>query len=202
MNLLVVATLLLAPTVLVCSVWGFCYFASKLLAQDEVPFKRMPQETPYDRRYSLCTAELPESKENIEKKVVSDETPEGRVVMRLQDDLFEYWADKAMPYKYLETVARKYVIVHDCRDRYINIFKELLLAHEAKAKEVPEIGGANSVFAKFKKEKKQADNRLVNARANRYKWRGKLAEFDAAPQEVPEAKVVNYASYVQMHKID
>ena len=39
-----------------------------------------------------------------------------------EDEGFEYWADKDIDYKYLETVARKYVTVFSCRDLYIDRF--------------------------------------------------------------------------------
>jgi hypothetical protein len=208
-DLLILSTLLLAPTLVFCAVFGFCHYVTQMLARkedsDEEEEKEEEKEPPYEAFYSLSTAELPETQANLEKKVVEDETPEGRVIMRLQDGLFEYWADKTKSYKYLETVARKYVIVYDCRDQYVNIFKELLLAHEAlqAKKEAP--AKVDSVFAQLKNNKaKPVDNRLVNARANRYKWRGKLAEFFTlqvqATTKTP--KSVNYASYVQMHKIE
>lgn len=196
-ELLVVFTLVLGPTLVYCAVLGFCHYATQRLDEEEE--KEEDKEPPYESFYSLSTAALPETQENLEKKVVQDETPEGRVIMRLQDGLFEYWADKSKAYKYLETVARKYVIVYDCRDQYVNIFKELLLAHEAlqAKKEAPK--KAESVFAQYKA--KPADNRLVNARANRYKWRGKLADF-SEPELQEKPKDLNYANYVQMHKIE
>ena len=39
-----------------------------------------------------------------------------------EDEGFEYWADNAIDYKYLESVARKYVTVFSCRDLYIERF--------------------------------------------------------------------------------
>ena len=42
-----------------------------------------------------------------------------------KDEGFEYWADKDIDYKYLETVARKYVTVFSCRDLYIDRFSLL-----------------------------------------------------------------------------
>ena len=56
--------------------------------------------------------------------------------MKYNDDVerFEYWSDKSIRYKYLEVVSRKYVIIYDCKDKYVNMFKELLEAMD-KAKE-------------------------------------------------------------------
>jgi hypothetical protein len=91
--------------------------------------------------------------------------------MRLADGIFEYWSDRAQHYKYLETVARKYVIVYDRRDQYINIFRELLKAREAM-EAVPE---RSSAYATFKKNVPVRTS-VVNAASNRYKWLGKYVE--------------------------
>ena len=49
-------------------------------------------------------------------------TPDGLVIMRYnkKDEGFEYWADNTIAYKYLETVARKYVTMFHCGELYIN----------------------------------------------------------------------------------
>jgi len=54
--------------------------------------------------------------------VVIDNTPNGYVAMRYSkdEDGFVYWADKAIAYKYLETLARKYVKSFNCAGIYIN----------------------------------------------------------------------------------
>ena len=67
-----------------------------------------------------------EKEENIGKGIVEEETPDGLVIMKYNDDVerFEYWSDKSIKYKYLEVVARKYVIIYDCKDKYVNMFKE------------------------------------------------------------------------------
>jgi hypothetical protein len=124
-----------------------------------------PAETPYECRYTLDTSSLFETPDNLAKGQVEDITPEGRVRMRLTDGVFEYWSERAQHYKYLEAVARKYVIVYDCRDQYINMFRELLKAREA-------VPSKSSVYATLKKNPKS----VVNAVANRYKWLGKYVE--------------------------
>ena len=131
------------------------------------PTKLIDVETPYEGLYPLDTATLFETPENLDKGIVEEMTPEGRVRMRLNDGIFEYWADRAQNYRFLETVARKYVIVYDCRDQYVNMFRELLKAMETE----PVI--PNAVFAKLKRAPRPS---IVNAAANRYKWMGKHVE--------------------------
>ena len=112
---------------------------------------------PYENYYLLGNnkeyVEEFEKDENIRKGVVEEETPDGVVIMKYNNDVerFEYWADKSIKYKYLETVARKYVILFDCREKYINMFKELLESMN-KLKEEKEKRNKNevNVFANLK----------------------------------------------------
>ena len=151
--------------------------------EDQEEEEKEPPEPPYEASYPLDTGELPETSTNLLAGQVEDATPNGRVVLRLREGLFEYWADKPVQYKYLEAVARKYVIVFDCRGEYVNMFRELLNASEKAA--VPK----NDVFATFMKAKG-----VVNERANRYHWMGRLAELEPPP---PRAlpKEIRYADF-------
>ena len=163
------------------------YWALTDLAEEE---EEVPEADPYEAAYPLDTGDLPETVPNMLAKRVEDLTPNGRVVLRLAEGVFEYWADKAVAYKYLETVARKYVIVFDCRAEYVNMFRELLKAvPEALAPEAAPELKAPSVFATFKKERK-----VSTARANRYHWMGRLAELDPPPaRELP--KEIRWADF-------
>jgi hypothetical protein len=48
-------------------------------------------------------------------------TPVGNVIMQynLTKELFVYYSDNMVPFRYLETVARKYVCIFDCKELYI-----------------------------------------------------------------------------------
>lgn len=132
--------------------------------------KKEVHEIKYEWMYPLDTGYLFETPENIAQKLVEDTTPEGIVRMRFIDGIFEYWADRAQNYRFLETVARKYVIVYDCRDQYINIFRELIKAREVI--EPPIV--TSSIY--LKRGGPPPRSYLVNAAANRYKWLGKRVE--------------------------
>ena len=121
-----------------------------------------------------------------------------------KDEGFEYWADKDIDYKYLETVARKYVTVFSCRDLYIDRFsllkekvkniKEQIEENKKKAEEEEKKKKeekeeeTDDVFASLKtynqsskdkveKEKTQLTrNDIVCDQANKYLKRGKLKE--------------------------
>ena len=106
---------------------------------------------------------------------VLDNTPLGNVIMTYNNkkEVFEYYSDNSIPYRFLETVARKYVTTYFCRPLYIDMEEELkesekkLLEQENKEKiqkekeKEDELNNKNvvvkkSVFAKFKSYNKES----------------------------------------------
>ena len=84
--------------------------------------EEMKKPPPYEERYPVKELEGESSKKTKMNNLVLDKTPDGYVAMRYNADEegFEYWCDKNVTYKYLETVARKYVNSFGCPEVYIN----------------------------------------------------------------------------------
>ena len=97
--------------------------------------------------------------------VIMENTPLGNVIMMYDNnrETFNFYSDNMIPYRYLETVARKYVITYNCRPLYIDMEEELkiyerkMLEHEENEKlnnEKTNIAQLSepkkNVFAKFK----------------------------------------------------
>ena len=81
-----------------------------------------------------------ETEENIRNGVVEEETPKGKVILKYceEENAFHYWSEHTQDYKYLEVSARKYVILFDCKDKYVNMFRELVKSihkHDAAKRE-------------------------------------------------------------------
>jgi hypothetical protein len=143
--------------------------------------------------FGLKKEQLIESNENIEKQRVEEETPDGNAVLQWEDDHFVYWSDQQISYKYLETLARKYVILYDCRDKYINIYKELYKAHlKTETETIPQ----ESVFVKAKPVV-QRKTGLVPEKTNVYRWKGKLSEL--VPKEQPVFKPITFSDFKSIH---
>ena len=170
---------------------------------EEVP------EVAFENRYFTEYDDL-EEKELTDKfvkdlalNVIREETPKGEVLMYYSHEMesFIYYSKtKEIPYKYLETLARKYVINYDCKRIYIDIRKEyekgLNKYNELKENKTPEggtggTGGEKSenkkkqLFASFKTynrkgevNAKQKDKiYILREKANRYSYRGKIEEY-------------------------
>jgi hypothetical protein len=167
---------------------------------------------------SLDDIELTEEYvKDLTLNTITDTTPRGDVLMfysKLLDSFVYYSKTKEIPYKYLETVARKYVIKYNCKRLYVDIRKEyekgLKKYKEAKEKEENEkMNGEEDEKDKVKNNKKKqlfvalkTYNRkadvnvkqkdkiyILKEQANRYSYRGRIEEYKEP--SVEETEVVN-----------
>lgn len=113
-----------------------------------VPFeeKYLYQYDEKKRELKRANANAVEKKEELKllkNNYIIEHTPLGNVAMFYDCDResFCYYSDNVIPYKYLETVARKYILVFNCLDVYVDMKEELekvrnqILLEKEKAKE-------------------------------------------------------------------
>jgi len=145
---------------------------------------------PYEFKYPLTEA-VEETEENLLYKRVEEMTPEGHVYMTYDEpsNTFFYWADRSIAYKYLDVVARKYVIVYNCKEVYVNLFREII-QYALKEKEEKE-EEKDDVYATFKTYKPKRIFRPSKEKVNQYKYVGKWKE----PEPVKEYKSSSYLDY-------
>ena len=166
-----------------------CYFLP------QSPIDYIPREVPYENNYMLGSTV--DEEEDLKKiKVVEEMTPEGLVRLKWDNGTFLYWSSRPIQYKYLETVARKYVIVYECKENYINIFEQLAIASLKPTTEPVH----QTVFASFKQyntKRHQIKNvSVVNEKCNQYIWKGKIQDFN--PPVTPVIKEISYADFKKM----
>jgi hypothetical protein len=116
---------------------------------------------------------IDEQLKKFKMNYVIEHTPLGNVLMFYNHDklAFEYYSDLTIPYRYLETVARKYVITYNYRPLYIDMDEEFK-EYENKLKKKEEennqskqencVNKTKDVFAKFKSYNKEAGTGRVN----------------------------------------
>jgi hypothetical protein len=166
------------------------------------------EDISFENRYFTQYDELEEKEltedfvKDLTLNVIREETPKGEVLMYYshEHESFVYYAKtKEIPYKYLETLARRYVIIYDCKKLYVDIRKEYEKGLN-KYKELKENKTSDSVvsgeveknenkkkqlFASFKTynrkgevNAKQKDKiYILREKANRYSYRGKIEEY-------------------------
>jgi hypothetical protein len=88
--------------------------------------------------------------EKLNSCYIIEKTPLGNVLMiyDASKESFKYYSDSTIPYRYLETVGRKYVKTFLCRPVFIDMEEELRICEERWNKEQKE------------KEKEESENRL------------------------------------------
>jgi hypothetical protein len=113
--------------------------------------------------------------ENMKNNYVMEHTPLGNVIMfyNAERETFSFYSDNNIPYRFLETVGRKYVLTFRCRPLYIDMDEELKESEKKiKEKELekkraddnkkPDAQQKKNVFAKFKTYNKEAGAGRVN----------------------------------------
>jgi hypothetical protein len=115
--------------------------------------KELPKyEDKYKKEFEL--AESSGTIENLKYNILMENTPNGNVLIFYDStkDSFVYYSDKVIPYRFLDTVGRKYAIHFKCKNVYI-IDKSQAKNHKSRLKiDVKEC-------------------------ANRYMYLGKIANF-------------------------
>jgi hypothetical protein len=166
-----------------------------------------PYEGLYPIGMSVDDVRGKETSQNIENGVVEEVTPKGRLFMRYMesDDMFQYWSDKSQDYKYLEVAARKYVILFECQEKYVDMVDELVKERNRRkhsaVQNTVQSTAPPSVFATFKQYTTKDSRKIANEKANLYKWKGKLSDYapssDKAQQSQAQsqAPVIRYSEY-------
>ena len=171
---------------------------------------------------------IPANEFDWDNSFTSDETPRGKVVMKYcpETESFWYYSDSPnIPYKYLETVARKYVCDHNRLDVFVDIREELRKGTEEAKQQTEKVKTeegnkqeshtSKQIYAKFKRYNKKnarssANSKritVIRAKANRYSHRGKIADFDellekkASADKEDDTKVpMTYMEWVRLNE--
>lgn len=132
--------------------------------------------------------------DNLQNSYVFEKTPLGNVAMCYNNKKgsFEYFSDNTIPYRYLETVARKYVITFYCKELFVDMNLQLKNA-EMKREEEKEynkqkenIIKTKDLFNTFKNNnsnknsnlnKNNNDKFILKENANRFTHNGKFSNF-------------------------
>jgi len=147
--------------------------------------KPMPRIPHYDESYALDT-EASETDENYKKEQVVEKTPAGVVRMKYDEDekCFVYWSDTTIPTRYLDTVARKYVLAFNRKELY-----EKTEVEYTRRKQV-ELKGP---FLQNQREKRTVE---ITKKMNRYKKKGGLIQIELP---VLNGKNISFIEYKNDH---
>jgi hypothetical protein len=104
----------------------------------------------------------PEQLDSLLNSFVMENTPQGNVVMfwDVKRDTFSYYADHLIPYRFLEVVGRKYVLMNDCRKLFVDMEEEIKTA-EKKLEEKKKQKEEEEEKQKQNKQDESADSKTV-----------------------------------------
>ena len=115
----------------------------------------------------------------LKHNILFERTPIGNIIMYYENDEFKYYCDRTPSFGFLETVARKYVIVFNCKRLY-KIYSEQEIEEKKEKKEEDIKPKKKSVYANFKRynnNKKIKINDNEPILQNKYKFVGKIRDF-------------------------
>ena len=169
--------------------------------------------------------------EQLASCVLIETTPAGNVIMvyNAKRQLFEYYSDCTIPYRYLDTACRKYAAIFGCKPLYVDMNEQvkesetktkLLRESTAKANSMPKVEKKN-VFAKFKtynkdsgrgappknslpggKKVEESEPIVVKERTNKFLCMGKTRNFNTGKkiEQKVVTKKVSFADFKKMPK--
>lgn len=206
---------------------GFCFSSwivgKYILKPLPEPVKIVKKK--YEDKYCLddMQKDLSRNNEVTKNTSVMELTPDGNVIMRYNKERegFEYWCNNQnIKYDYLETVARKFVIMNFCTNLYIDRNKDIKEQHEEldrkeeekkknkekknEEKEEEEKSEEESVFVKSKLsvEKKQEEEmvdrkKIAAKKSNKYLYMGKLKDFEwlRKPKEKNSKNDISFSNF-------
>jgi hypothetical protein len=142
----------------------------------------------YQTWYSLDGTDVFETEENKEKRQVVEQTPAGEVRMKYDDEThtFLYWTDRTIPTYYLHTVARKYVLVFQVKEKYCTPSIEYIPVKKVEIK---------GPFIKYKNP--VSNQTHIEKKMNRYKFMGKLKEEVLMEKENKKISFLEYKNGLQ-----
>jgi len=171
---------------------------------------------PYHEKYNIKDISG-NSQTNI-NNIIVDNTPDGNVSMRYNSDTeaFEYWSDKSVNYKYLETVSRKYVNAFGCGSLYIDRMKllknkvtkieEEIKENLNKQKEQDEEKKSNNSDESNKKDDDVFANLKNYKTSKNEKMKTKLTKndfvCDKANKYIKKGKFMDYSEWIKPSKQD
>ena len=147
----------------------------KRFNNETMPPLPYPVEYPLDENDPEC-----ENLDEMIDNVIVERTPDGTVFMRYNHELegFEYWSENSIPFKFLDTAARKYVLTFRCKNAYTEHKTTVVKDKEHD----PSFNNVDSDL--FVKPKKSAKKKTIVSHSNNFIFKGTCKEAPFFKEEV------------------
>ena len=173
--------------------------------EEETNVEALFEDNNYDKKYKeeikdllfkeYSTTEL----EKFKSKLVEETTPNGLVKMYYDHDYggFIWHCDTSqVPYRFLETVVRKYIIDHDCLSLYVDLKNEIEKGNKLMEKAAEKLKEKrSSVFLNKTDNKELLETVAIKNRYLKFKYSGKLEELDKPAPPVYNMINIDFSTF-------
>lgn len=152
----------------------------------------------YENKYDLLDVENDDDLKDEEKDYndlfFDDETPVGKVIMKYdkENNTFDYYSDRYISNRMLETVCRGFISKNKCYDLYVDYIEEfekrkevLLRVKEEEKKIVENNKNEEDLFVSFKSYNKKKSEKsvtkqdvMIKNNYNKFKFKGKICDYN------------------------
>ena len=122
---------------------------------------------------------------NLLNTYLMEFTPLGIVIMSYENDVFSYYSNKQIPYRLLESICAKFVVIYQVQHLYTQMNCKTT---EIKKKNLPK------GFAKLK-----PDNQLkskIDKSMNNFKYNGQVKDFCFIKKNTLEKENISYSDFI------
>ena len=142
----------------------------------ETPKKVERYEDKYLTKFSALTKSdetKAKADESINKRFVMEMTPVGNVIMQYNTDKgsFVYYSDNIVPFRYLETVSRKYVCLFNCKELFVE-------RHEVKIQLTNAVSIKTKDLMNQKRNPQPLKKEQTEVKMNQYSNAGRFSNFN------------------------
>lgn len=205
------------PITLLFSSWVvakfvFLPYVEMVKNEKEIECPEEEEIVKYENKYPIIEKNVINEDLDTNNCCVCESTPDGLVFIKYnkKNAIFDWWGDnKSISYKYLETVARKYVNSFKCSNFYIDrqedlkeqIEEEEREKMEDEDKKEEEVDSDDDLFVKLKlnekiSPKKKGQRAAING--NKYKYCGKIKDFKILKKIEKKKKKLDFSSWKSM----
>jgi hypothetical protein len=168
-----------------------------------------------------CDVVCDASFSHLKNIFIEETTPSGLIFMNYDNDDhgFNYYTNTSISYKFLDTVARKYMVENDCKSLNINLSLEfeklaqknkLLEENKQKKENIIDSSDEDCVYVKFKTynlKSNKVTKHTIKEKLNNFKKVGNIYDYmhkhekNENKEPLPEKKTLNYKNYKKNKEI-
>lgn len=139
-------------------------------------------EDKYINEYHLLETETlqEDKKESLSHNFIMEKTPIGNVIMNydFKKSSFLYYSDSTVPFRYLETIGRKYVITFKCKELFIDMNTEIENAKTIKPEKTGKPIKTKDMIRQIQNPQNPVKTSIpIKVNTNRYTSMGRISNF-------------------------